>query len=383
MEETWFIDKLPEKTELQIEKLKLSAAEKEKLRQRLLVQYKQMQVAPGEAVGIIAAQSIGEPGTQLTLRQFHHAGVAELNVTMGLPRIIEIFDGRKIPTTPAMNIALVKPYNTDKEKAEIFASKLREITLEKVSREFSMDLAGCAIEVKIDPATLKAYGLTLEEVKSASKKALAGVTVESEKSVLKFTFKNYDFKKLCFAKEKLKKKIIAGIAGVTDVLLVKEDKEYKIQTFGSNLKKVMTLDEVDCDRTTCNNIQEISTVLGIEAARTAIIKEIMTVFAEQGVDVDVRHVMLVADTMCFNGTIEGTTRHGITKQKASVLARASFEIPIPHLVDATTVGETDKLNSVVENIMINQPMPIGTGLPDLIVEMDDAKRKRAHKELEE
>ena len=100
------------------------------------------------------------------------------------------------------------------------------------------------------------------------------------------------------------------------------------------------------------------------------------VLEEQGMPVDIRHILLVADLMCMSGELKGITRHGITSQKTSVLARASFEIPLKHLIDASTVGETDKLSSVVENIMINQPIPVGTGLPDLIVKMDKSKETK-------
>ncbi|MBS7620896.1 DNA-directed RNA polymerase subunit A', partial [Candidatus Bathyarchaeota archaeon] len=60
--------------------------------------YKRALMEPGEAVGIVSAQSIGEPGTQMTLRTFHYAGVREQNVTLGLPRLIEIVDARRVPS---------------------------------------------------------------------------------------------------------------------------------------------------------------------------------------------------------------------------------------------------------------------------------------------
>jgi DNA-directed RNA polymerase subunit A" len=92
--------------------------------------------------------------------------------------------------------------------------------------------------------------------------------------------------------------------------------------------------------------------------------------------VDQRHIQLISDLMCQTGKPNGITRHGITKQKSSVLARASFEIPLTHLINASTTGETDELSSVVENIMINQPIPVGTGLPDLIVKMKRSKKSK-------
>ena len=110
-------------------------------------------------------------------------------------------------------------------------------------------------------------------------------------------------------------------------------------------------------------------VLGIEAVRQAVINEVYKVIEAQGLNVDIRHIMLVSDTMCFSGVLKGITRYGIVSEKASVLARASFETPITHIIEAALVGEKDKLDSVVENVMLNQPVPVGTGLPGLIVKV--------------
>ena len=127
--------------------------------------------------------------------------------------------------------------------------------------------------------------------------------------------------------------------------------------------------EVDEKRTITNDIHEIAAVLGIEAAREAIINEVMKVMESQGLNVDIRHIMLVADMMCATGKIKGITRYGVVSEKASVLARASFETPIKHLINAALIGEEDKLSSVVENVMVNQPVPVGTGLPGLVTKL--------------
>ena len=167
-------------------------------------------------------------------------------------------------------------------------------------------------------------------------------------------------------KEKIKDSYIRGVRGITQILPVKKDGEFIIITAGSNLKKLLSLPFVDETRTTTNDIFEIEEVLGIEASRQALINEVFKVIENQGLNVDIRHLMLVADTMCFNGKLKGITRYGVVREKASVLARASFETPIKHIISASLTGEVDKLNSVVENVMMNQPVPIGTGLPKLV-----------------
>ena len=127
--------------------------------------------------------------------------------------------------------------------------------------------------------------------------------------------------------------------------------------------------DVDASRTTTNDIFEIFKVLGIEATRQAIINETSKIYEDQGLDVDVRHMMFMADIITNSGKIKGITRSGITSEKESVLARASFETPIKHIINASLVGEEDKLNSVIANVMLNQPVPLGTGLPDLVLKI--------------
>ena len=129
--------------------------------------------------------------------------------------------------------------------------------------------------------------------------------------------------------------------------------------------------------TITNDIFEIEKTFGIEAARQAIINEIMKVIRTQGLNVDIRHIMLIADTMCMSGHVLGINRYGIVKEKPSVLARASFETPVKHFVNATIQGGRDELRSVIENVILNQPVPVGTGLPGLVVKItgDLAKQK--------
>ncbi len=170
-------------------------------------------------------------------------------------------------------------------------------------------------------------------------------------------------------KEKIKDMYIRGVKGITQVLPVKSDSEFIIITSGSNLKDVMQIDEVDETRTITNDVFEVLSVLGVEAARQVIINEATKVIEDQGLDVDIRHIMLVADAMTTTGNVKGITRGGITGEKKSVLARASFETPMKHLVHASLIGEEDELSSVIENVMLNQPVPVGTGLPGLVAKM--------------
>jgi len=384
LDKGWLIETLPEKVQEEIERVarskKLNKEEKAKLIEKIKKKYLNMQITPGEAIGIVAAQSIGEPGTQMTMRTFHFVGVAEMSVTLGLPRIIEILDVRKDPKTPTMWVHLRKPYNKSREAAERIANKIKEVTLGELAKEISLDLSTFKVNISLNRDELKRHSITSRIVAEALEKQIKGVKIDRTDTIISLSLKTQDIKKLYKLKEKARSTTVAGIKGVTNVLAVwkKDIEEFVIQTYGSNLKGVFQLEEVDENRTVSNNIHEVAKVLGIEAARQTIINELMTVLEEQGMPVDERYILLVADLMCNTGELRGITRHGITSQKTSVLARASFEIPLKHLIDASTVGETDQLASVVENIMVNQPIPVGTGLPDLVVRMrgeEEAKRR--------
>ncbi|MEM2799130.1 MAG: DNA-directed RNA polymerase subunit A'', partial [Candidatus Bathyarchaeia archaeon] len=172
--------------------------------------------------------------------------------------------------------------------------------------------------------------------------------------------------------DKVSSLYIKGIPGITRVLVTEEEGEWVIRTEGSNLPRVLEVYGVDATRTTTNNIHEIAKTLGIEAARNAIINEAKSVLEEQGLDVDIRHIMLVADVMTASGEVEQIGRHGVSGKKSSVLARAAFEITVPNIVEAAVRGEVDPLKGVTENVIVGQTIPVGTGLVELYMSTPEA-----------
>ena len=351
-----------------------ASAKMKKIMDAVIEEFENAKVSSGEAVGVLSAESIGEPGTQMTLNTFHFAGVAEMNVTLGLPRIIEILDGRKNLDTPAMEIYLKAPHSKGKDIREM-ALSIKETKLKDVALEFSISLMDSEIEVKLDNEKMKTLELTSSHVATSISKQLKGFNIKDEKGsiMLKSRAKEQVLNEVYKAKELIKEIHLKGVKGILEVLPVKRGEEYIIITSGSNLADVLQLENIDAERTITNNIFEIEQVLGIEAARQSIINEVYKVIESQGLNVDVRHIMLVADTMSFSGSVKGITRYGVVSEKASVLARASFETPIKHIINAALIGEVDNLNSVVENVMVNQPVPVGTGVPRLFVKQKNKK----------
>lgn len=330
--------------------------------------YERSLVEPGEAVGTVAAQSIGEPGTQMTLRTFHYAGVAELSVTQGLPRLIEIVDARNNPSTPTMKIYLDNEIASDRSDARRIARDIEMVLVESVASNVSIDLLRQAIDIRLDPELMEDKGLTVEIVATAIEEKIKGKgEVEPGENVIFVYPANDTLAELQRLSEKIREVRVKGINDVTHVVIRKESDGYILYTEGSNLQDALEVEGVNPHKIYTNNLREIYQVLGIEATRNAIIKEAMSVLNEQGMDVDVRHIILVADMMTADGNIRQIGRHGISGSKNSALARAAFEVTIKHLLGAGIAGTKDPLRGITENVILGQLIPLGTGSIDLLM----------------
>ncbi|MFP4045450.1 MAG: DNA-directed RNA polymerase subunit A'' [Candidatus Aenigmatarchaeota archaeon] len=357
------LDRLLEK----LEKEEPTAKKAEKIIENTKESYKQLKYEPGEAVGVVAAQSIAEPATQMTMRTYHIAGSEGVQITQGLPRLIEIVDARKTIKTPTMNVYLEEDYQTKKGVKEI-ANKIKETKCEDVVDEDSLDLLNLVIELKLDNEILEEIGMDREEVVSQLNKGRRKHEAEVKDDIIKVKPKKDDasVRDLQKIKNKVMDKHLCGIKGISQAVILEENDEWHIQTLGTNLKKVLKIEGVDATRTYSRDPREMMKVFGIEAGRNSILKEGSNTIEDQGLDVDIRHMMLVADTMTVDGEIKAIGRYGIAGEKGSVLARASFEVTVRNLTDAAIAGEVDELNSTVENVLINQTVPVGTGMCDLI-----------------
>lgn len=343
--------------------------------------HKNQKLAPGEAIGIVTAQSFGESSTQMVLNVFHSAGVAEMQVTQGLPRLIEILDARKKPSTPAMEIFLDKDHNNEKD-SRVMAEKIKEVTLKEIISEVNVDFGSKKVDVFIDKEALKRVHMGIEKVVEVLNEKGMGAKKKGEDAIV-FDLGDSDFKTIFKFKQRIKETIVSGIKGIEQVLVVKRDANYVILTAGTNLKDILQFKGVNTEKVFTNDLHEVASLLGIEAARQSIIDEINKVLVSQGLDIDKRHLTLVSDAMTSSGVVKGVTRVGIISDKSSVLARASFETPVKHFVNASRTGKKDKMASVIENIILNQPVPVGTGLPGLLVkvtgplaEQKESKKKK-------
>ncbi|MFW9987604.1 MAG: DNA-directed RNA polymerase subunit A'' [Candidatus Odinarchaeota archaeon] len=344
----------------------------EYLLNKIYINFSNALVETSEPVGTVAAQSIGEPGTQMTLRTFHYAGVEEFSVTQGLPRLIEIVDARRFPSTPQMTIFLEKPYNESEEKAIEVHNRIEQIRIEQITHDVDLDFVNWNIVINLIPEICEKKGIEINEIPEILKRYKKKGTIKREGNSIIIDPGIEDLQSLQKLREKILKKVVKGIRGVKRGLLTPSDdvKEWIIKTEGTNMQGVIQIEGVDVTRTVSNHIHEIEKLYGVEAARQMIILESQKVLEQQGLDVDLRHLLILADLMCYSGSIQSIGRHGISGSKSSVFARAAFEVTVNQLLDAGLYGEEERLLGIPENVIVGQISPIGSGRVNIMFDLD-------------
>ncbi|CEP25183.1 unnamed protein product [Cyberlindnera jadinii] len=396
-------------------------------------QFQRAVVHPGEMVGIVAAQSIGEPATQMTLNTFHFAGVASKKVTSGVPRLKEILNVAKTMKTPSLTVYLEPEYASDQEKAKEIRSAIEHTTLKSVTVAteiyYDPDPRSTTIEddeemvqlhfeipdeeteatldkqspwllrIELDRAAMNDKDLTMaevgEKIKETFKDDLFVIWSEdnAEKLIIRCRVvrdpKNLDPESEAEEDQMLKRIennmleaiTLRGVPDITRVVMMKYDRklpdetgkyvkvpEWVLETDGVNLADVMCVEGVDSTRIYTNSFIDILQVLGIEAGRAALYKEVYNVIASDGSYVNYRHMALLVDVMTSRGHLMAVTRHGINRNDTGALMRCSFEETVEILFEAGAAAELDDCRGVSENVILGQLAPIGTGAFDVMVD---------------
>lgn len=382
-------------------------------------------VAPGEMIGCVAAQSIGEPATQMTLNTFHYAGVSAKNVTLGVPRLREIINVAKKIKTPSLSVYLKPEVNKTKESAKNVQCALEYTTLRSVTQAtevwYDPDPTSTIIEEDVDfvksyyempdeeiaPEKISPWLLRIElnrEMMVDKKLSMADIAEKinlefdddlncifnddnADKLILRIRIMNDEAPKGELNDEaeddvflkKIESNMLTEMAlrGIPDINKVfikngkvnkfvdtegfKPETEWMLDTEGVNLLAVMCHEGVDATRTTSNHLIEVIEVLGIEAVRRSLLDELRVVISFDGSYVNYRHLAILCDTMTYRGHLMAITRHGINRNDTGPLMRCSFEETVDILLDAAVYAESDYLRGVTENIMLGQLAPIGTG----------------------
>ena len=407
--------------------------------------FQQAQVQAGEMVGALAAQSLGEPATQMTLNTFHYAGVSAKNVTLGVPRLKEIINVSKKPKTPSLTVYLTGQATNDAEKCKQVLCRLEHCTLKKVTANTAIyydpdpqetvicedqewvntyyempdqdisQISQWLLRIELDRKRMTDKTLTMEQISekisqgfgdclnvifnddNAEKLVLRIRTVDQTKSSTQnnndegedSTRMDDDTFLRCLESSMLSDLTLQGIGSIGKVYMVNpkldESKkriqisetgeieriaDWMLETDGTSLKQVLATKDVDSRRTYTNDVVEIFDVLGIEAVRKAIEREMNHVISFDGSYVNYRHLALLCDVMTTKGHLMAITRHGINRQDVGPIMRCSFEETVDVLMEAAAHAESDPLKGVSENILLGQLAKIGTGAFDLLLDVE-------------
>lgn len=332
------------------------------------IKYVKSKVEPGTTVGAIGAQSIGEPGTQMTLKTFHFAGVASMNVTLGVPRIKEIINAAKNISTPIISSKL---YDDQSEpSARIVKGRLEKTYLGDIAsvieESYRNDFSAISVFIDMEAIQKLQLELKLSDITNAiaKDKKLKVKKDDVKENHNKNRIRIYippgpdSYHVTRSLKRSLPNVVVTGIPGITRAIIninEKENKRKELLVEGYGLLDVMTTEGIIGTRTTSNHVMEVQNVLGIEAARTAIINEIDNVMSSHGMGIDNRHIQLLSDSMTFKGEVLGITRFGIAKMKDSVLMLASFEKTTDHLFNAAFHAKKDAIEGVSDSIIMGNP----------------------------
>ena len=418
-------------------------------------EYKNALCNPGEMVGMIAAQSIGEPTTQMTLNTFHFAGVAsKSNVTRGVPRIEEILSLSENPKQPSTTVYLKEEEETDRVRAQELKYTLEYTSLKDITSSVSICFDPDDLQTLIDEdkPLMEEYAAFSSMIQECSGAEEAEEGSEKSKWILRFIMdkeamldKNINMDDVHFALEhsfkgeisciysdfnadKLvmrarldksltnsKKKsldqsdeiyklknlqhnllnniILRGIKKIPKVLLRKSvnqlkfvDGNYKkedtwvLDTVGSNLPDILTLQDVNVNKASSNDIQEVYRTLGIEAARACILKEVQEAFDESYINY--HHLSLLCDRMTATKKMVSVFRHGINNDDIGPIAKASFEETPEMFLRAARHAELDIMTGISANVMCGQEGYFGTGYFQVMLDINELGKLAGSKELE-
>ncbi|KAL7422808.1 DNA-directed RNA polymerase II core subunit rpo21 [Cryptotrichosporon argae] len=388
-------------------------------------------VDAAEMVGTLAAQSIGEPATQMTLNTFHYAGVSSKSVTGGVPRLKEIINVAVNIRTPALAVYLDREYSrTERDAHEIMRklthTRLRDITasveiyydpkLDSTDIEEDKDFVDAFFAIPDEDIRIELHSPWLLRLELDRAKVLEGgyemaqivnaivdtvgkdvFVIHSEDNASKLIIRirivaaEKEEEDVLGDEDMFLKRIegtlldqveLGGVQRITRVFISEgkqvvlsakgeydQEKEWYLETDGINLQDVMAVDGVDATRTYSNNCYEVWETLGIEAGRNALYKELNGVIEMGGSYVNYRHLALLCDLMCNKGRLMSITRHGINRTDAGALSRCSFEETVEILLEAAATGDVDDCSGVAENVLLGQMAPMGTGAFDVSLDL--------------
>lgn len=371
------------------------------LRKMVEEQYIKTMVQPGESVGVIGAQSIGEKQTQTTLNTFHKAGSSEKTVTTGVPRVEELLNATKDPKEVNCIVFTDNKHNSIAELRETINHNVVEITFEKISKSYDICInkkpekwyeafkiihgdsytkyTDC-ISLKIDMDILYEYKLDMDMISKIVSDSYSDMvcvfspdnfgqldvfvdTSNIELPANRILFLDSSNAREIYLEEVVQPILynitICGIPGIKNIFF--NDDQNSFETDGSNFKKILGLPFVDYTKTVSNNVWDIYYTLGIEAAREFLIEEFMSIMS----GINRCHIQLLSEKMTHAGTISSISRYTMRDDEGGPMGKASFEESMDNFIKAGVYGQKEETCGVSASIICGKVAQIGTGVCEL------------------
>jgi len=388
----------------------------DQLRKDMMRSIQRAIIEPGESVGVICAQSIGERQTQLTLNSFHQSGLTVATVVTGVPRFLELLNTTrelKCPTnsfevsaqSPAhirsmighqlVSLSfgdLVSRYSIHREKEEevwyspfetIYSNRFRDF---KACITFTLHLE-TLYRYRIYPMDIAdALEKNYEEIACVFSPLSLGhmdVFVDTSKIDVKdhevpsfITTENYiEIYLEDVVRPRLEDVLICGIPGIHNFYIspIREG-VFRVETEGSQLFALAKLAFVDPSTLRSNNMWDIYEMMGIEATREFLIEELTSIVSSDGTFINPSHILLLVDIMTRHGTIHSISRYGLKKEQVGVLSRSSFEESLDHFCQAGFFSEVEPIRAVSASIMCGKRSSIGSGICSLRMNWEEIQR---------
>ena len=392
----------------QLKNVKIYPSKIKALKEEIKFFYIKSVAQPGEAVGILTAQSIGERQTQMTLNTFHSAGLAIKTVVAGVPRFSELLNATKDPKAVSCEIRFNSGNSSINELRETIGNKFVEFNFKdlidsfeiynnKVPEEWyetfiifynsNFRAHDYCISFKLNKEKIFEYKIEISHIAEKieaeyddifcvfSPNDIAQLDIYVDTSVIslpeeRIFYIDHTNAKNIYLEEvvlpKLEDILICGIPKIKAIYFKKEDDEWLVETDGSNFQQLLGMPEINRKKLLSNNMWDIYHNLGIEAAREFLIQEFLNVVSSDGTYINIRHVALLVDIMTFSGSITSISRYGMKREQSGPLAKASFEESLDNFLKAAVYGEVETVQGVSASIMCGKRAQIGTGICEII-----------------
>ena len=404
------VKNIKDKYRKQLEKHKVNPKIIPSLKQEIIKQHYKSLIEPGESVGVIAAQSIGEKNTQNTLNTFHKAGQSDRSVTAGVPRFNELLNASKNPKLVNCKIYFKEGYDTIENLREtvnynLVSLKLKDLSLSmkiciNKEREKWYDIYKIlyngkfenfkdCISIKLNKKILYKYRIHIEHIASVIESAYDDLTcVFSSEDIAQLDI-FIDVSKIKFPRDKLlyinmenvseiyidevvfpilEKLEICGITGIASIYYIKDEKrdEWYVETDGTNFRKLLGHPIVKMEKLHSNNVWDIFQTLGVEAAREMLINEFISIME----GINICHVKLLVDKMTYRGSISSISRYTLRTDEAGPFSRSSFEETLTNFINSSFAGDIENTNGVSASIICGKRSRCGTGMIDLRMDLE-------------